>query len=229
MLVYMSGIYNATKLSQFHKTADEVVWFSWSHKLVGIQRHYIFIVCTLRSWVFFDIWLYQVLRRNIEMPDKYIKFALLVLWDVAKPWNQQNALSVERDLLRLIYHLYVRAVAEYVNGIYVGCVLKIRIVVSADQIQFPVFCQRLHKLQRNVNRICIQQRTAVKPIACEYYIFYILFIRCFYYRFARIYTNFQPWKLVPRQAAMQIREYYSFALKYIHILNITTLEQTSAD
>ena len=41
-------------------------------------------------------------------------------------------LSVELDFLRLVYHLYVRAVAEYVNGIYVGCVLKIRIVVSAD-------------------------------------------------------------------------------------------------
>ena len=49
------------------------------------------------------------------MPDNYIKFTLLVLLDVTKPLNQQNTLSVERNLLRLVYHLYVRAVAEYVN------------------------------------------------------------------------------------------------------------------
>ena len=102
-------------------------------------------------------------------------------------------------------------------------------MVSTDQIQFPVFRQCLHKLQRNVNRIGIQQRTTVKPIACEYYVFDILFIRRFYYRFARVYADLQPGKLVPGQTAVQISEYYSFALKYIHVLNITTLEQTSAE
>ena len=89
------------------------------------------------------------------------------------------------------------AVAEYVDGIYVGSVLEIRIVVSTDQIQFPVFCQRLHELKRNVNRIGIKQRTAVKPVACEYYVFDVLFIRSFYYRLARVYADLQPGKLVP--------------------------------
>ena len=48
------------------------------------------------------------------------------------------------------------AVAEYVDGIYVGSVLEIRIVVSTDKIQFSVFCQRLYELKRNVNRIGIK-------------------------------------------------------------------------
>ena len=89
------------------------------------------------------------------------------------------------------------AIAEYVDGIYVGGVFEIRIVVSADKIQFPAFCQCLYEFQRNVNRIGIKQRTAVKPVACEYYVFDILFIRSFYYRLARVYADVQPRKLVP--------------------------------
>ena len=59
------------------------------------------------------------------MPDQYVEFTLLILRDVAKPWSQQDALPVERNFFSLVYHLYVGAVAEYVNGIYVGCVLEI--------------------------------------------------------------------------------------------------------
>lgn len=68
----------------------------------------------------------------------------------------------------------------------------------------------------------------MKPVACEYYVFDVLFAGCFYYVFACVNAYLQPGKLVPGQATVQIREYYGFSFKYIHVLNITTLEQTSA-
>ena len=68
----------------------------------------------------------------------------------------------------------------------------------------------------------------MKPIAREYYVFDVLFAGCSYYVFARVNAYLQPGKLVPGQAAVQVREYYGFSFKHIHIINITILEQTSA-
>ena len=55
VLVYMPGIYDAAALRQFHKAADKVARFSRSHKLVGIQRRYVFVVRALYGRMLFDI------------------------------------------------------------------------------------------------------------------------------------------------------------------------------